>query len=48
VPFADHNAMIDPSTSDITARVLESLGHFGFTMEDGACLVYLRNEFRMA
>jgi len=34
VPFADHNAMIDPSTSDITARVLESLGHFGFTMED--------------
>jgi squalene-hopene/tetraprenyl-beta-curcumene cyclase len=34
VPFADHNAMIDSSTSDITARVLESLGHFGFTMED--------------
>ncbi len=34
VPFADHNAMIDPSTSDITARVLECLGHFGFTMED--------------
>jgi squalene-hopene/tetraprenyl-beta-curcumene cyclase len=26
--------MIDPSTSDITARVLESLSHFGFTMED--------------
>lgn len=24
VPFADHNAMIDPSTADITARVLES------------------------
>jgi len=34
VPFADHNAMIDPSTSDITARTLESLSHFGFTMED--------------
>jgi squalene-hopene/tetraprenyl-beta-curcumene cyclase len=34
VPFADHNAMIDPSTSDITARVLECLGHFGFTTED--------------
>ena len=32
VPFADHNAMIDPSTSDITARALECLGHFGFTM----------------
>ncbi len=26
VPFADHNAMIDPSTADITARVLEMLG----------------------
>jgi squalene-hopene/tetraprenyl-beta-curcumene cyclase len=25
VPFADHNAMIDPSTADITARVLECL-----------------------
>jgi squalene-hopene/tetraprenyl-beta-curcumene cyclase len=24
VPFADHNAMIDPSTADITARVLEA------------------------
>jgi squalene-hopene/tetraprenyl-beta-curcumene cyclase len=34
VPFADHNAMIDPATSDITARVLECLGHFGFTPED--------------
>jgi squalene-hopene/tetraprenyl-beta-curcumene cyclase len=34
VPFADHNAMIDPSTSDITARVLETLSHFGFTRED--------------
>lgn len=34
VPFADHNAMIDPSTADITARVLECLSHFGFTPED--------------
>ena len=34
VPFADHNAMIDPSTSDITSRTLESLAHFGFTTED--------------
>jgi len=23
IPFADHNAMLDPSTSDITARILE-------------------------
>ena len=35
VPFADHNAMIDPATSDITARVLQCLSHFGFTMDDG-------------
>ena len=25
VPFADHNAMIDPSTADITARTIEAL-----------------------
>jgi squalene-hopene/tetraprenyl-beta-curcumene cyclase len=33
VPFADHNAMIDPSTADVTARVLECLGRFGWTAE---------------
>jgi squalene-hopene/tetraprenyl-beta-curcumene cyclase len=30
VPFADHNAMIDPSTADVAARVLECLGRFGY------------------
>lgn len=30
VPFADHNAMLDPSCPDITARVLEALGYLGF------------------
>jgi squalene-hopene/tetraprenyl-beta-curcumene cyclase len=30
VPFADHNAMIDPSTPDLTGRVLEALGKLGF------------------
>ncbi len=30
VPFADHNAMIDPSTADVTARVLECLGRYGW------------------
>jgi squalene-hopene/tetraprenyl-beta-curcumene cyclase len=30
VPFADHNAMQDPSCPDIAGRVLESLGHNGF------------------
>lgn len=34
VPFADHNAMIDPSTPDITGRVLEMLGKFGFSRSD--------------
>ena len=29
VPFADHNAMLDPSCPDITARVLEALGEYG-------------------
>ncbi len=29
VPFADHNAMIDPPTSDLTARVLEMFGVLG-------------------
>jgi len=29
VPFADHNAMLDPSCPDITARVLEALGALG-------------------
>jgi squalene-hopene/tetraprenyl-beta-curcumene cyclase len=33
VPFADHNAMIDPPTSDITARVLECLGEFGYSTD---------------
>src|ERR1044071_9485083 len=30
IPFADHNAMIDPSTSDITGRGLEALAALGF------------------
>ena len=30
IPFADHNAMIDPSTADVTARVLECLGRCGW------------------
>src|SRR5690348_1422236 len=31
IPFADHNAMLDPSTADVTARVVESLGHMGWS-----------------
>jgi squalene-hopene/tetraprenyl-beta-curcumene cyclase len=34
VPFADHNAMIDPSTPDLTGRVLETLGRLGRRLGD--------------
>ncbi len=33
VPFADHNAMLDPSCPDITARVLEALSLYGYGQE---------------
>jgi squalene-hopene/tetraprenyl-beta-curcumene cyclase len=33
VPFADHNAMIDPSTADLTARVLEMFAGLAMTTE---------------
>jgi squalene-hopene/tetraprenyl-beta-curcumene cyclase len=32
-PFADHNAMLDPACPDITARVLEALGEYGFGVD---------------
>ena len=36
VPFADHNAMLDPSCADITARVIEALGDLGFATDHPA------------
>jgi squalene-hopene/tetraprenyl-beta-curcumene cyclase len=45
VPFADHNAMIDPSTPDLTGRVLEALGKLGSRVGDSAtdrAVEYLR------
>jgi len=33
VPFADHNAMLDPECADITARILELLGYEGYSVE---------------
>jgi squalene-hopene/tetraprenyl-beta-curcumene cyclase len=36
VPFADHNAMLDPSCADITARILELLGNRGERAEHPA------------
>jgi len=34
VPFADHNAMLDPPTVDITGRILEMLAVYGYTRAD--------------
>lgn len=34
VPFADHNAILDPTCSDITARGLECMGKLGFPRSD--------------
>ncbi len=47
VPFADHNAMLDPSTADVTARVVEMLGHYAFGREHPAvrrALAFLKRE----
>ncbi|MGC9326075.1 MAG: squalene--hopene cyclase [Candidatus Hinthialibacter sp.] len=30
IPFADHNALLDPSTADVTARILEMFGEYGY------------------
>ena len=34
IPFADHNAMLDPSTADVTARSVECLGQMGWSAND--------------
>ncbi|HEX4022491.1 MAG TPA: squalene--hopene cyclase [Acidobacteriaceae bacterium] len=34
IPFADHNAMLDPPTVDITGRILEMLASYGYTRKD--------------
>ncbi len=42
IPFADHNAMLDPSTADITGRVLEMLARYEYTPD----LVSVRRALR--
>src|SRR3954469_13120661 len=45
MPFADHNAILDPTCSDLTARTLELFGYIGFDRKDSAvqrALRYLR------
>jgi len=34
IPFADHNAMLDPPTVDITGRILEMLASYGYSRAD--------------
>jgi squalene-hopene/tetraprenyl-beta-curcumene cyclase len=36
IPFADHKALLDPPTADLTGRMLEMLGHLGRTSSDPA------------
>ncbi len=45
IPFADLKALIDPPTEDVTGRVLEMLGQFGYTTRHPAvarALAFLR------
>ncbi len=47
VPFADHNAMLDPECADITARILELLGYENWSVDHPQikdALVYLRSQ----
>lgn len=37
VPFADHNAMLDPTCADITGRTLEALAANGFNRDSAVC-----------
>jgi squalene-hopene/tetraprenyl-beta-curcumene cyclase len=36
IPFADHGALLDPATDDLTARCIECLGRLGISREDPA------------
>ena len=47
VPFADHNAMLDPECADITARILELLGYEKWSTDNSQiadALEYIRKQ----
>jgi squalene-hopene/tetraprenyl-beta-curcumene cyclase len=47
IPFADHNAMLDPPTVDITGRILEMLAAYGYDQSHPAvkkALKFIREE----
>jgi squalene-hopene/tetraprenyl-beta-curcumene cyclase len=46
VPFADHNAILDPTCSDLTGRMLELLGYLGWQQSSRVvrrAITYLRD-----
>jgi squalene-hopene/tetraprenyl-beta-curcumene cyclase len=47
IPFADHNAMLDPATVDITGRILEMLAMYGYDKKHPAvkkAIKFIRSE----
>jgi squalene-hopene/tetraprenyl-beta-curcumene cyclase len=47
IPFADHGALLDPPTSDVTARCVSFLAQIGMAAEDpvlASALAFLRRE----
>lgn len=47
IPFADHHALLDPSTSDLTGRCMEMLGALGYDRSHPAvapALRFIKNE----
>jgi squalene-hopene/tetraprenyl-beta-curcumene cyclase len=47
IPFADHNAMLDPPTVDITGRILEMLAAYGYGLNHPAvkkAIRFIRDE----
>ncbi|HEV7218458.1 MAG: squalene--hopene cyclase [Terriglobales bacterium] len=47
IPFADHNAMLDPATVDITGRILEMLAAYGYDQSHPAvkkAMKFIRDE----
>jgi squalene-hopene/tetraprenyl-beta-curcumene cyclase len=47
IPFADHGALLDPPSADVTARCVSMLAQLGYDKEDrkvAAALDYLRRE----
>jgi squalene-hopene/tetraprenyl-beta-curcumene cyclase len=47
IPFADHNAMLDPATVDITGRILEMLATYGYDKNHPAvqkAIQFIRDE----